>query len=337
MLLFALLILGLIGLAAYYLVKRTGRLFTRLQQSPVPIAVLKGVGWWALAGLSFAIAKSVAPLPTPIKYFSLVLIGVSLVLGIVGLRALWRALRLIGLKRAGGALGAALGVLYLLLILGSCIALPEGLPVGDRFTVANQQLFLAIFQSVEGFLRRMLWEFLVAFASRPPIATEVPSSQPPLPTPILSKAVPITITAQPKATLQVIASPTVAPIARPPTSTPIPATATMSPVPDACPDSRAKITFPRTNSRLQGTVQIEGSAEIPEFWFYKLEYGIGDNPEEWHSISEPHYAPVTSEVLDIWNTDVLLEGVYQLRLTVVDITGNYPPQNICQVQIVIDR
>lgn len=111
----------------------------------------------------------------------------------------------------------------------------------------------------------------------------------------------------------------------------------MSPVPDACPDSRAKITFPRTNSRLQGTVQIEGSAEIPEFWFYKLEYGIGDNPEEWHSISEPHYAPVTSEVLDIWNTDVLLEGVYQLRLTVVDITGNYPPQNICQVQIVIDR
>ena len=98
------------------------------------------------------------------------------------------------------------------------------------------------------------------------------------------------------------------------------------------------ITYPMMDvnvANFWGTVWIMGTANIPNFQFYKLEVGWGDDPKEWFSIDDVHRRPVVNDVLTVWNTGALPEGVYQLRLVVVDNTGNY--RRPCQVRVIIDR
>jgi len=115
-------------------------------------------------------------------------------------------------------------------------------------------------------------------------------------------------------------------------------TATPTPTPQVavCPPG-ANITYPTVNAKLDGwgTTFIKGTAAIPNFWYYKLEFGWGEKPIEWHLIKELHYQPVVRGILGYWNTGALPEGVYILRLVVVDNTGNYPQP--CQVRVIIDR
>jgi hypothetical protein len=84
-----------------------------------------------------------------------------------------------------------------------------------------------------------------------------------------------------------------------------------------------------------GITFIRGTAAIDNFWFYKLEFGFGEWPAEWFVIEDLHFAPVVSGYLGDWKTGALPEGVYQLRLTVVDGTGNYPDP--CQVRVIVKR
>ena len=57
--------------------------------------------------------------------------------------------------------------------------------------------------------------------------------------------------------------------------------------------------------------------------------------EEWFVIEELHYETVVNGIIGYWNTGALPEGVYPLRLVVVDNTGNYPAP--CQVKVNIER
>lgn len=113
------------------------------------------------------------------------------------------------------------------------------------------------------------------------------------------------------------------PAARPTaTSPPAPPT----PVPQApfCPDLAARIVSPGTDAYLMGTVPIIGSANIANFQYYKIEYGIGDQPQQWAVLGELHRRPVVDGVLETVNASAFQPGVYRLRLTVVDNTGNFP-------------
>ena len=87
---------------------------------------------------------------------------------------------------------------------------------------------------------------------------------------------------------------------------------------------------------MEGVVEIWGTVDIADFWYYKVEFAAGADPAEgdWHWIGEGRN-PVRGEVLLTWNTAALSPGVYSLRLVVVDKTGNYPPMNICQLQVFI--
>jgi tetratricopeptide (TPR) repeat protein len=85
------------------------------------------------------------------------------------------------------------------------------------------------------------------------------------------------------------------------------------------------ITSPVPNAQLSGRVAIRGTATLPDFQFYKVEYGIGRNPGHWSSIGEVVREPVIDGELIIWDTTSLPPGEYVIRLTVVDTTGNYPP------------
>lgn len=100
-----------------------------------------------------------------------------------------------------------------------------------------------------------------------------------------------------------------------------------------CPQPGVCIRSPAEGARLSGVVQIEGSAIIEAFQFYKVEYGVGENPQEWHSIREVHRQPVADGILEIWDVSGFPAGVYMLRLTVVDITGNFGPPHEIRVSI----
>ena len=114
--------------------------------------------------------------------------------------------------------------------------------------------------------------------------------------------------------------------------TPSPSPTTVSP-PSACPDPRVNITWPEVNAHVGGVVEVRGTANIENFWYYKIEFAAGANPSDWYWIGEGRN-PVGGGVLLTWNTAGLSPGEYSLRLTVVDKTGNYPPP--CQVPLYIE-
>jgi len=117
----------------------------------------------------------------------------------------------------------------------------------------------------------------------------------------------------------------------PPTETPTP---TMAP-PPPCPNPSICITFPTMNQLITGTVTVRGTANIDGFQFYKIEYGMGEDPQQWHSIGEVQRTPIVDGVLGTWDTARFPSGVFKLRLTVVDITGNFPPPH--EVRVIIQQ
>ena len=84
------------------------------------------------------------------------------------------------------------------------------------------------------------------------------------------------------------------------------------------------ITDPSSNAIVQGAVQIIGSADHPAFQFYIIEF----SPEpvtgnQWQIIGNIHETPVINGVLENWDTTIIPDGSYTLRLRVVRLDGNY--------------
>ncbi|MFQ6001919.1 MAG: hypothetical protein ACE5LG_09685 [Anaerolineae bacterium] len=119
-----------------------------------------------------------------------------------------------------------------------------------------------------------------------------------------------------------------------PTTLPSPSP-TQPPPASACPNPKARITSPAMGAKVEGRVEIWGTADIDQFQYYKVEYGVGETPPGWVVIDELKYEPVSEGVLVVWNTAGLTPGTYTLRLTVVDITGNYPEPR-CRVSVILE-
>lgn len=86
----------------------------------------------------------------------------------------------------------------------------------------------------------------------------------------------------------------------------------------------AVINNPASNAVVQGQVQIVGSSDHPSFQFYVIEF----SPEpvtgsQWQIIGATHNTPVISGVLETWNTTLIPDGSYTLRLRTVRLDGNY--------------
>jgi hypothetical protein len=93
-------------------------------------------------------------------------------------------------------------------------------------------------------------------------------------------------------------------------------------VPANCPNPGVRISEPGTNATVSGVIQIIGSANIPNFWYYKFEFrgnGFGD----WTFIQR-FDIPISGGILGAWDTNSVPSGDYEFRLVVVDKTGNYP-------------
>lgn len=158
----------------------------------------------------------------------------------------------------------------------------------------------------------------------------------------------------PRVSYVTTATPTLPPTSQPtpqeptatrrPTQRPVTATPSISPSPTAgsagnppanCPNPGIRITQPGDRASVQGRVEIRGTARIPNFQFYKIEVGVGENPLRWNTISEVHRTPVGDGLLEVWDASGLAPGVYSLRLVVVDVTGNFDPP--CQIRLTVTR
>jgi hypothetical protein len=117
-----------------------------------------------------------------------------------------------------------------------------------------------------------------------------------------------------------------------PTDTPEPVAAAPS-----CPDPRAVITSPGVNQVVSGTVDIYGTAENPNFQYYKVEYAEGADvdPDSTFAFLADARVQITGGLLTSFDSTNFVNGPYTIKLTVVDNSGNFPPP--CAVSIVIEN
>jgi hypothetical protein len=111
------------------------------------------------------------------------------------------------------------------------------------------------------------------------------------------------------------------------TQSPVDATqAALSPVTQEVPSGMSgcipdeiMITSPEPGAEVSGIVKIIGTADVPNFAFYKYEVArLGT--QEWATISADR-KPVKNEELGDWNTSSLTNGDYFLRLVITDHVG----------------
>ena len=82
-----------------------------------------------------------------------------------------------------------------------------------------------------------------------------------------------------------------------------------------------KVSLVLPPSPLSGIVQITGSTEVGEFAYYTLEYGAGDNPQDWSPLVGQTTSPVRDGILAVWDTREWRDGVYTVRLVVANQRG----------------
>ncbi|MCC7020876.1 MAG: LysM peptidoglycan-binding domain-containing protein [Ardenticatenales bacterium] len=106
-------------------------------------------------------------------------------------------------------------------------------------------------------------------------------------------------------------------------------------VPAAC-NRNIQIVDPLNLEHVSGTLYVIGTADIPNFQFYKLEYARGTAPlnSEFHSIGETIRQRVRDGMLGVWYLGNMPAGDYVLRLTAVDTAGQFPTP--CSVRVKVN-
>lgn len=113
------------------------------------------------------------------------------------------------------------------------------------------------------------------------------------------------------------------------TATPLPPLAIDS---SGCLNPLATISSPTSEAEIRGDLEVRGTADIPDFAFYRFEYISLSPGATWHAI-----AAGTGRVVDgnlgIWDTRSVAGGDYALRLVVTDAAGNAAPPCVIRVRI----
>src|SRR6185295_9766953 len=79
----------------------------------------------------------------------------------------------------------------------------------------------------------------------------------------------------------------------------------------------AVITSPLEGAVLSGLVPITGTATHPEFQRYELSFAYSPNPTDtWFPLQPPATTQVINEIIGRWDTALISDGVYTLRLRV---------------------
>lgn len=99
-----------------------------------------------------------------------------------------------------------------------------------------------------------------------------------------------------------------------------------------CIPGQIDITSPKPGDTLKGSIQLVGTANVPNFGFYKYEFApLGS--DNWATIVAYNQA-VQDNKLGNWDTSTITPGDYQLRLVVSDNQGNNLPECVIPVRII---
>lgn len=101
----------------------------------------------------------------------------------------------------------------------------------------------------------------------------------------------------------------------------------------ACLNAEATIVSPTEGEDLSGVIEITGTANIPNFAFYKIEYRSTSSDQAWRAISAGT-EPIVESELGVWDTSLVLSDFYHLRLVVTDTEGNAPQPCTIQIRLV---
>lgn len=98
-----------------------------------------------------------------------------------------------------------------------------------------------------------------------------------------------------------------------------------------CIPGQIEIIWPAEGVDISASITISGTADIPNFGFYKLEM---KRPEEtsWLTILAGNEVRQNGS-LGVWNTSLLSPGYHQLGLVVVDNEGRSLPPCVVQVRV----
>lgn len=96
-----------------------------------------------------------------------------------------------------------------------------------------------------------------------------------------------------------------------------------------------QITSPRDRASVRGLVPIEGTATDDSFQKYEIHFGPEPNPgDQWTPIQgSPFTAPLVQGRLGLWDTTILPDGIYSLRLRIVRLDGNYDEFFVRGIQV----
>jgi hypothetical protein len=100
------------------------------------------------------------------------------------------------------------------------------------------------------------------------------------------------------------------------------ALAVTQPVPNGmsgCVPDKVMITSPKSGDEVNGTIKIIGTADVPNFAFYKYEV-TSMGTQNWATIAAKE-DPVKNDELGGWNTLPFTNGDYFLRLVIIDNVG----------------
>ncbi len=111
-----------------------------------------------------------------------------------------------------------------------------------------------------------------------------------------------------------------------------PAPSTEGEYPEGCLPGQVVLISPQNGEQISGEITLIGTADIPNFGFYKYEVA---RPGEtiWLPIQVGQEAK-REEELGTWDTSNLLPGVYMLRLIVTDNQGSELPPCSIEVHVV---
>ena len=88
-------------------------------------------------------------------------------------------------------------------------------------------------------------------------------------------------------------------------------------------EPNASIALPVEGAVLQGVVEVRGSANVPGFANYELQYGVTHDPGAFSAaIWGPVGNPVENDILGYWDTSTLQPGPHTLRLVIRDQFGS---------------
>jgi len=110
-----------------------------------------------------------------------------------------------------------------------------------------------------------------------------------------------------------------------PAGTLAPGTTALAVTPDVpsgmsgCIPDKIMITSPKPSDSVSGTISITGTADVPNFGFYKYEVATMGS-QNWATIAASRDAVKDGE-LGKWNTAALTNGDYFLRLVITDNVG----------------